>query len=123
MPSAEGYFYLPAVLVDVDEESRMIREEVFGPALPVMRVKSFDEALEKANNSIYGLGSSIWTRDLDKANAAAQRLQAGYTWINSIPDLYDELPFGGVKQSGLGKEHGLEALDHYMETKSVVVRR
>jgi acyl-CoA reductase-like NAD-dependent aldehyde dehydrogenase len=122
-PSREGYFYMPAVLVDVDDESRMVREEVFGPALPVMRVNNLDEAIEKSNNSIYGLGSSIWTRDLDKANEATQRLEAGYTWINSIPDLYDELPFGGVKQSGLGKEHGLEALDYYTETKSVVVRR
>jgi succinate-semialdehyde dehydrogenase/glutarate-semialdehyde dehydrogenase len=119
----EGYFYLPAVLVDVDEQSRMVQEEVFGPALPVMRVRDLDEAIQKANNSIYGLGSSIWTRDLDKANEAAQRLEAGYTWINSVPDLYDELPFGGVKQSGLGKEHGLEALDYYMDTKSVVIGR
>ena len=70
-----------------------------------------------------GLGSSVWTRDLDKATAAAERLEAGYTWINSPQIIFDELPFGGVKQSGLGKEHGEEALDYYMETKSVVVAR
>ena len=120
---AKGHFYLPTLLADVDEQSRMIKEEVFGPALPIMRVSSLEEAIEKANASIYGLGSSIWTRDLDKANEAAQRLEAGYTWVNSVPDLYDELPFGGVKQSGLGKENGSEALDYYMETKSVVVTR
>jgi acyl-CoA reductase-like NAD-dependent aldehyde dehydrogenase len=120
---AKGNFYLPTVLVDVDERSRVIREEVFGPALPIVRVKDFDEAIEKANNSIYGLGSSIWTRDLDTATAAAERLEAGYTWINSPQIIFDELPFGGVKQSGLGKEHGEEALDYYMETKSVVVAR
>jgi len=120
---AQGNFYMPTVLVGVDEESRAVREEVFGPALPVMRVRNLDEAIEKANDSIYGLGSSIWTRHLDRANEAATRLEAGYTWINSPQIIFDELPFGGVKQSGLGKEHGSEALDYYMETKSVVVAR
>ena len=88
-----------------------------------MRVHTLDEAIEKANNSIYGLGSSIWTRDLEKATEAADRLEAGYTWVNSPPVIFDELPFGGMKQSGLGKEHGSEALDYYMETKSVVIAR
>jgi succinate-semialdehyde dehydrogenase/glutarate-semialdehyde dehydrogenase len=120
---AKGNFYLPTLLVDVDENSKVIQEEVFGPALPIIRVKDFEEAIEKANNSIYGLGSSIWTRDLDRATQAAERLEAGYTWVNSPQIIFDELPFGGVKQSGLGKEHGEEALDYYMETKSVVVAR
>src|ERR1051326_5288556 len=120
---AKGNFYLPTVLVDVDEQSKVVQEEVFGPALPIMRVKDLEEAIAKANSSIYGLGSSVWTRDLDKAIAAAERLEAGYTWVNSPQIIFDELPFGGVKQSGLGKEHGEEALDYYMETKSVVVAR
>jgi succinate-semialdehyde dehydrogenase/glutarate-semialdehyde dehydrogenase len=120
---AQGNFYLPTLLAGVDETSRIVQEEVFGPALPLMRVKDLDEAIEKANDSIYGLGSSIWTRDLDKATRAADRLEAGYTWVNSPQIIFDELPFGGVKQSGLGKEHGEEALDYYMETKSVVVAR
>ena len=120
---AKGHFYLPTLLADVDETSRAIQEEVFGPALPIIRVRDLDEAIEKSNNSIYGLGSSIWTRDLDKATQAAERLEAGYTWVNSPQIIFDELPFGGVKQSGLGKEHGEEALDYYMETKSVVVAR
>jgi succinate-semialdehyde dehydrogenase/glutarate-semialdehyde dehydrogenase len=82
-----------------------------------------EEALELANSSIYGLGSSIWTADLNRASDAAEQLEAGYTWINSPQLVYDELPFGGLKQSGYGKEHGIEALDYYTETKSVVVKR
>src|SRR5262249_32650576 len=72
---AEGNFFQPTVLVDVDEQSKVVTEEVFGPALPVIRVRNLDEAIEKANNSIYGLGSSIWTRDINKANEAAERLE------------------------------------------------
>ncbi|PYS38148.1 MAG: aldehyde dehydrogenase, partial [Acidobacteria bacterium] len=108
---AKGNFYLPTLLVDIDESSsRVVQEEVFGPVLPILRVKDLDEAIQKANNSIYGLGSSIWTRDLDQATKAAERLEAGYTWINSPQIIFDELPCGGVKQSGLGQGHGEGAL-------------
>ena len=118
-----GHFYMPTLLADVDEQSRVVQEEVFGPALPIMRVSDMDEAIEKANSSIFGLGSSVWTRDIDRANEAAERIEAGYTWVNSPQIIFDELPFGGAKQSGLGKEHGSEALDYYMETKSVVIAK
>ncbi len=120
---ARGFFYEPTLLLEPAPDARVAREEVFGPVLPIWRVRDLDEAILLANSSIYGLGSSIWTRDLDRASYAAERLEAGWTWINSPPKIYDELPHGGVKQSGLGKEHGSEALDYYMETKSVVVRR
>jgi succinate-semialdehyde dehydrogenase/glutarate-semialdehyde dehydrogenase len=116
-----GHFYAPTLLADVAEDARVATEEVFGPALPIFRVGSLEEAIEKANDSIFGLGSSIWTNDLNRATRAAERIEAGYTWINSAQIIYDELPFGGFKQSGLGKEHGTEALDYYTETKSVVV--
>jgi succinate-semialdehyde dehydrogenase/glutarate-semialdehyde dehydrogenase len=116
-----GFFHQPTLLTNVDPSSRVATEEVFGPALPLFRVKDLDEAIAKANESIYGLGSSIWTQDLDRATEAAERLEAGYTWINSVNKIYDELPFGGFKQSGIGQEHGCEALDHYQATKSVVV--
>ena len=98
-----------------------MQEESFGPALPIFKVKDLDEAITRANNSIYGLGSSIWTRDLGKARAAAERLEAGNVWVNSLHIGYDEMPFGGVKYSGIGREHGPEALEYYLETKGVVI--
>ncbi len=116
-----GYFLLPVLLTDVDPESRILTEECFGPALPIVRVRNLNEAIAQSNRSIFGLGSSVWTRDLNKAMRAAEQIEAGYTWINSAQLIYDELPFGGVKQSGLGKEHGNEAIDYYTETKSIVI--
>ena len=117
-----GFFYQPTLLLEPPPDARVAVEETFGPVLPIWRVGGLDEAIERANDSPYGLGSAIWTRDLHRANLAAERLEAGYTWVNSINKVYDELPFGGLKQSGYGKEHGIEALDYYQETKSVVVR-
>ena len=117
----KGYFLNPSVVVDVDLESKLLKDEVFGPALPVIRIKNLEEGLAQANDSIFGLGSSIWTQDIDQALYAAEKLDAGYTWVNSAQIIYDELPFGGVKQSGVGKEHGNEAVEHYSEVKSVVV--
>ncbi len=120
-PFDTGYFIEPAVITDVPEGARVWKEETFGPLLPIARVKDLDEAIERANDSEYGLGSSVFTRDLRKAQEAIDRLDAGYTWVNTIQVAYDELPFGGVKHSGYGKEHGLEVLDHYTELKSVVM--
>ncbi|HUA47417.1 MAG TPA: aldehyde dehydrogenase family protein [Solirubrobacteraceae bacterium] len=118
---ADGFFYTPTVVVDPPHDSAMAVEEVFGPALPIWRVSDLDEALARANASQFGLGSSVWTRDLARAREAATRIEAGYTWINSRTKVYDELPFGGWKSSGYGKEHGEEAFDYYTETKSVVL--
>jgi acyl-CoA reductase-like NAD-dependent aldehyde dehydrogenase len=120
---ANGWFHEPTVVVDPPTDSPMAREEVFGPALPIWRVKDFDEAIRLANDSPFGLGSSVWTASLDRAERAAAEIDAGYTWINSPTKVYDELPFGGVGGSGYGKEHGSEAFDHYTDQKSVVVER
>ena len=117
----KGNYLTPAIIVDAPLDSRIATEEVFGPALPVFKVGDLDEAIEKANSSAFGLGASIWTNDLTRARRAAERLQAGNVWINSLHIGYDEMPFGGVKDSGIGREHGPEALEHYLEPKGVVV--
>ncbi|HSK95181.1 MAG TPA: aldehyde dehydrogenase family protein, partial [Euzebyales bacterium] len=119
---ASGWFFEPTVVYEPAHDARVATEETFGPVLPVWKVSGLDEAIARANASPFGLGSSIWTRDLSAAMTAAERIEAGYTWINAATKVYDELPFGGVKQSGYGKEHGIEALSFYTEQKSVVIR-
>jgi succinate-semialdehyde dehydrogenase/glutarate-semialdehyde dehydrogenase len=116
-----GWFLEPAVIAEPGADSRLVTEEVFGPVLPVFRYSDLDDAIARANDTPYGLGSSIWTHDVRKIHRAAQQIESGMTWVNQIHYGYDELPFGGVKASGFGKEHGLEALDSYVELKSVVV--
>src|SRR5436309_2806337 len=120
-PFDSGFFFEPTIITDVPLEARVWREETFGPLLPIARVNNLEEALERANDSEFGLGSSIFTRDLKKAQVGIDRLDAGYTWVNTIQVAYDELPFGGTKHSGFGKEHGVEVLDFYTEQKSAVV--
>jgi acyl-CoA reductase-like NAD-dependent aldehyde dehydrogenase len=116
----KGWFIEPTILEDVPDGARMWTEEVFGPALPVRRIKDLDEGLRLANNSQFGLGSSIWTGSMAAAHRGVNELEAGYTWVNALQIAHDELPFGGTKQSGFGKEHGLEAFYQYTEQKSIV---
>ena len=118
---ASGWFLEPAVISEPSSDSKLMTEEVFGPVLPVARFTKFDDAIARANDTPYGLGSSIWTHDARLIHRAAQEIDAGMTWVNQIHYGYDELPFGGMKASGFGKEHGIEALDSYVELKSVVV--
>jgi acyl-CoA reductase-like NAD-dependent aldehyde dehydrogenase len=116
----KGWFIEPTILEDVPDGARMWTEEVFGPALPVRRIKDLDEGLRLANDSQFGLGSSIWTASMAAAHRGVNELEAGYTWVNALQIAHDELPFGGTKQSGFGKEHGLEAFYQYTEQKSIV---
>jgi succinate-semialdehyde dehydrogenase/glutarate-semialdehyde dehydrogenase len=120
---ANGWFFEPTLILEPPHDSKVATDEVFGPALPIWRIRDLDEGIARANASEFGLGSSIWTRDLTAATVAAEKLDAGYTWVNSSQIVYDELPFGGFGESGIGKEHGIEALDHYQEAKAVVVKQ
>jgi succinate-semialdehyde dehydrogenase/glutarate-semialdehyde dehydrogenase len=118
-----GYFYMPTLVTDVDENSKLLTEECFGPALPIVMVKGLDDAIEKANASIYGLGASIWTTDLGSAKKAASDLEAGTVLVNSLYGAGGweiEVPMGGYKQSGIGREYGIEGLESYTETKTVI---
>lgn len=117
---AGGHYFNPAVVTNVPEDSRLVTEEVFGPVLPVFRVSNMEEAIAKANNTQYGLGSSVWTNNMALANKAIREIDAGVTWVNQIHYGYDELPFGGIKASGIGHEHGPEAVDYYLESKGAV---
>lgn len=117
-----GYFYPPTVFAEAGEAMRITREEVFGPVVTVTPFDTAEEAVRLANQSRYGLAASVWTGDLARGHETAENLESGIVWINShgIPEL--SMPIGGYKQSGWGREHGLEGLKIYMETKSIMAR-
>ncbi|WNM33111.1 aldehyde dehydrogenase family protein [Streptomyces sp. Li-HN-5-11] len=116
-----GYYYLPTVIADLPADSRVVQEEIFGPVLTVQPFDSEDEAVELANSTPYGLASGVQTTNLARAHRIAGRLQAGIVWINDWAMLDPAVPFGGVKDSGFGREYGPEALAAYTKVKSVVV--
>jgi len=115
-----GWFLEPTLLVDAPDSSRVLAEEVFGPCLPVTRIDNLDEGLRRANASPFGLGASVWTQDINAAWRAARAFESGIVWINAEPNAPYQLPFGGVKESGLGRENGVQGLLDYTEVKSVV---
>ncbi|MFD0889341.1 aldehyde dehydrogenase family protein, partial [Streptosporangium algeriense] len=115
----QGYFVQPTVITDVRPEMRLVREEIFGPVVVASPFSDLDEIAAQANDTVYGLGAGIWTRDISKAHALAGRIRAGTVWINCYNVFDAALPFGGYKQSGWGREMGHQALDAYTEVKSV----
>ncbi|MFC0582797.1 aldehyde dehydrogenase family protein [Micrococcoides hystricis] len=114
-----GYFHLPTVVTNAEQQMDIVREEQFGTALPVVRYRNIAEALDLANDSPFGLGASIWTPDIDQARSLAQQLQVGTVWINQHTVVELDAPFGGWKQSGLGRERGRWGLDAYLEPTTV----
>ena len=116
-----GYFVKPTIFADVNHEMDIVREEVFGPVLTVMPYEDIEDAVAKANDSKFGLAASIWSNNISKVLDLVPRIRAGTVWVNCHSVFDPNLPFGGVKLSGMGKEHGRAALDLFTENKSVCI--
>ncbi len=120
-PYENGTYYPPTVLTDVDPDAPVMQEEVFGPVLPIASFESLDDAVDLANATKYGLGASIWTHDMRIISQAIHELHAGIVWVNQHLRIPPEVPFGGVKSSGLGRENGRYALLQYLEEKTILI--
>jgi aldehyde dehydrogenase (NAD+) len=120
--AAEGggkYFVKPTIFAGVHNKMRIAQEEVFGPVLSIIKFKDEDHAAEIANDTLYGLGSGIWTQSVKRALTMARRVRAGTVWVNTYRAVSPLMPFGGYKASGLGRENGMEAIDGYLQSKAV----
>jgi len=115
----KGWFIEPTIFSGVSNKMRIAREEVFGPVLSVIRFKDEDEAVAIANDSNFGLGSGVWTGDIGRAFRMSERIQAGTVWVNTYRAVSYMSPFGGYKDSGLGRENGIDAIHEYLQVKSV----
>ncbi|MFV3126992.1 aldehyde dehydrogenase family protein [Niveispirillum sp. KHB5.9] len=119
----DGYFFPISILVDVSDGMRIVDEEQFGPILPLIRFTDAEDALARANANENGLGGSVWSSDLARARALAERMQVGTAWVNDHGTISPDAPFGGAKQSGIGMEFGLHGLDEYMQLQTVRISR
>ena len=120
--AANGYYVNPTVLVDVKPSMSVVREEIFGPVLVAQRFDTLDEVAKAANDTSYGLAAGIWTRDVSTMHKLAAKLKAGTVWGNCHAVIDPALPFGGFKQSGIGREQGREGIEAYTEIKTVIIQ-
>jgi aldehyde dehydrogenase (NAD+) len=117
-----GYFIQPTIFADVQDNMKIAEEEIFGPVLSIIKFKDIDDVIERANRTMYGLAAGVWTRDIGKAHAISNAVRAGTVWVNCY-DVFDAAaPFGGFKQSGIGRELGEYGLQQYTEVKTVTVK-
>jgi aldehyde dehydrogenase (NAD+) len=123
LESKNGYFVEPTIFLDTPEDARMMKEEIFGPVVSINTFETEEEAIQKANNTEYGLWAAVYTKNIDRAMRVAKALESGYVGINcTSPVTARDLPFGGYKQSGQGREGWLHSLDIFLETKSVMIK-
>lgn len=118
---ANGFFIEPTIFIDVKNSMRIAQEEIFGPVLSVIGFDTIEEGIKLANESIYGLGGAVWSRDDEKALHVAKKIRAGTVWINEYHILSEKAPFGGFKQSGIGREFGVDGLKEYTEAKHIYI--
>ncbi|MEH6394237.1 betaine-aldehyde dehydrogenase [Pseudoalteromonas sp.] len=116
-----GYFVAPTVFIDCNDDMTIVKEEIFGPVMSVLVFDDEDDAIRRANDTHLGLAAGVFTKDIKRAHRVIHQLQAGICWINSYGNSPAEMPVGGYKQSGIGRENGIETLDHYTQTKSIYV--
>lgn len=117
----KGFFVEPAIIDNPPEDSRIVVEEPFGPIVPLLKWSSEDDVIERANALNTGLGASVWSRDLTRAERLARELSAGSVWVNSHFDVAPNVPFGGHKESGIGMELGIEGFKQYTNSRSLWV--
>jgi len=118
----KGYFIEPTIFTEVQDNMKIAQEEIFGPVMAILKFKSLDEVVDRANKNMYGLAAAVWTKDITKAHAIADGVRAGTVWVNCY-DVFDAgAPFGGFKQSGIGRELGEYGLSNYTEVKTVTIK-
>jgi acyl-CoA reductase-like NAD-dependent aldehyde dehydrogenase len=121
VPKTPGYFFNPTLVTDVDEKSRIVREEQFGPIVPVLKFTDVEDALRRANDTRYGLSGSVWSRDPERAAVIAAKLEVGTAWVNQHRTTAANVPFGGAKESGIGRTYAAMGLKSYMEPRVISV--
>jgi acyl-CoA reductase-like NAD-dependent aldehyde dehydrogenase len=117
----EGYFIAPTIVRDIADNTRLVREEQFGPVLPILSYDDLDDAIARTNDTEYGLGGSVWTSNVDRGFEVASKIQSGTVWVNKSLDLPFDVPFRGAKQSGIGAENGQEGIEEYTQARIVNV--
>jgi acyl-CoA reductase-like NAD-dependent aldehyde dehydrogenase len=118
----EGFFYEPTIISNVDHEMEVVKEEVFGPAAPIIVVNNEEEAIREANNSEFGLGASIWTNNIERGIRLARRIESGIVSVNEMVKSDPRLPFGGIKKSGIGRELSEFGIKEFVNIKSIIVK-
>ena len=119
----DGYFIQPTIVRDIPDDAPLVREEQFGPVLPVLAYDTIDDMIDRVNNSEFGLGGTIWTNDPDRGLEIALRIQSGIIWVNKHLDAPYDTPYGGAKQSGIGRESGIEGMKEFTQSKIISIAK